>query len=294
MPEQVSEARRPEVVRTVPDLRERVGRWRREGLRVGLVPTLGALHEGHLSLVRLARLEADRVVVSIFLNPTQFGPHEDLAKYPKQEATDLALLAREGVQLAFVPPVEAMYPPGFQTRVIVGEVSRGLCGDHRPGHFEGVATVVGKLLLQCAPDVAVFGEKDYQQLCVIRRLVQDLDIPVEIRGGPTVRDEAGLALSSRNVYLDGEELARARELNRVLFTLAEQARAHPDRVPELLEAGRAELARVCSERIDYLELRAADSLEPLARLDRPARLLAALHIGSTRLIDNVPVEPDRA
>lgn len=291
MAEHLTPGRRPEVVRSVRALRERVGDWRRAGLRVGLVPTLGALHEGHLSLVRLALQASERVVVSIFLNPTQFGPEEDLAKYPKQEASDLALLAREGAHLVFAPPVEEVYRPGFQTRIVVGEVSRGLCGDHRPGHFEGVATVVAKLLLQCGPDLAVFGEKDYQQLCVIRRLVQDLDIPVGIMPGPTVRDEAGLALSSRNAYLSAENLARARELNRVLFSVAGRMQAAPDLVPELLHEARAELARACSDRIDYVELGCAQTLEPLMRLDRDARLLAALHLGATRLIDNVPVDP---
>lgn len=281
----------PRVVRTVEDLRREVRAWRDEGLRSALVPTLGGLHEGHVSLVRIGLRQADRVVVSLFLNPTQFGPQEDLAQYPAREAADLEVLAREGANLAFVPPVAEMYPNGFQTRVTVAGLAEGLCGDHRPGHFEGVATVVTKLLLQAGTDLAVFGEKDYQQLCVVRRLVRDLDIPTTIVAGPTVRDEGGLALSSRNAYLDAADILRARKLNQVLFAAAERLREAPDSVGDVLRNARADLRRTCSEQIDYLELRDEVALAPLERLDRPARLLAALHIGTTRLIDNIRVVP---
>jgi pantoate--beta-alanine ligase len=193
------------IVRTVAELRAQVAGWRKAGQRVGLVPTMGALHEGHLSLVRLAREHAERVVVSVFVNPTQFSPNEDFDAYPRDEAHDAGLLAGVGCDLLFAPGVAEMYPPGFATTVTVAGVSEPLDGTARPGHFVGVATIVSKLLNQCGPDVAVFGEKDYQQLQVIRRLARDLDLPVEIVGGPTARAEDGLALSSRNAYLSAAE-----------------------------------------------------------------------------------------
>src|SRR5512146_326278 len=191
--------------RTVKDLRAQVAKWRQAGENVALVPTMGALHAGHLSLIAVAKAHAKRIVASIFVNPTQFGPKEDFKRYPRDEAGDLAKLAQAGVDLVFIPNAAEMYPPGFSTKVSLPSLTEDLCGAARPNHFEGVATVVTKLLLQCAPDVAVFGEKDYQQLLVIRRLVRDLNIPVEIVGGPIVREEDGLALSSRNVYLSPEQ-----------------------------------------------------------------------------------------
>src|SRR5262245_48206292 len=195
------------IVRTVAELRARVDGWRRDGERVGFVPTMGALHEGHLSLVRLARRHATRAVASVFVNPTQFGPNEDFERYPRNEAQDAGLLAGAGCDLLFAPTVTEMYPQGFGTTVTVAGVSEPLDGAARPGHFAGVATVVTKLLMQCGPDLAVFGEKDFQQLQVIRRLVRDLDIPVEIVGAPTERASDGLALSSRNAYLTPAERA---------------------------------------------------------------------------------------
>lgn len=280
------------VARTVAALRAAVDGWRRDGLTVALVPTMGALHEGHLTLVRTARQRADKVVVSIFVNPTQFGPNEDYARYPRQEDQDARLLAAEGTDLLYAPSVAEMYPPGFATTVTVSGLTEGLCGPVRPGHFQGVATVVTKLLLQARPDVALFGEKDYQQLQVIRRLVRDLDIPVAIEGVPTVRDAHGLALSSRNAYLAPEELAVARQFNRVLFDMAAALRTRP-------EACREEAARACERLrtagftgIDYLEVCDAETLAPLERLDRPARILGAVRLGAARLIDNVPVQPD--
>lgn len=278
----------PPRVATVAALRSAVARWRRAGERIALVPTMGALHAGHLALVAAARARARRVVVSIFVNPTQFNEAEDLATYPRDEAGDLAKLAGARVDLAYTPSVDEMYGEGFATTVTVGGVSEGLCGAHRPGHFAGVATVVTKLFTQCAPDLAVFGEKDYQQLLVVRRLVRDLDLPVEIVAVPTVREADGLALSSRNATLDPDQ----RRIAPALYaTLVETAGA--------IVAG-AEPARACAaaaERlraagftaVDYVELRAAETLAPLSAFRPPARLLAAARIGPVRLIDNVAV-----
>jgi pantoate--beta-alanine ligase len=284
MPENLS------VVRTVADLRARVARWRAAGDKVGLVPTMGALHEGHLSLVEAARRQgANHVVVSVFVNPTQFGPNEDFSKYPRQEAADAAKLATVGADLLYAPDVGEIYPDSFSTTVHVAELTDGLCGPLRPGHFDGVATVVSKLLLQCLPDVAVFGQKDYQQLQVIRRMVRDLNIPVMIEGAATVRDDTGLALSSRNAYLTPEQLAIARQLNRVLFTMAARIATDPNRCQREIEWGLKELRVAGFDKIDYLAVCDAASLKPLEIADRPARVLAAAFIGRTRLIDNVPV-----
>jgi pantoate--beta-alanine ligase len=282
---------RIEIVRNVAGLRAQIQAWRRQGLSVGLVPTMGALHAGHLSLVRQALAKADRVVVSIFVNPTQFGPAEDLSRYPRDEAGDLAKLASAGAHLAFVPEVAEMYPPGFSTWVTVAGLSEGLCAGTRPDHFRGVATVVTKLLNQVRADLAVFGEKDYQQLQVIKRLARDLDIDTVIEGGPTVREPDGLAMSSRNLYLGPEERRTAATLYRVLSDLA---RALADGQPALprLEAARERLLAEGFSAVDYLELRDAETLASLDHLaDRPARLLAAVFLGKVRLIDNVPAGP---
>jgi pantoate--beta-alanine ligase len=278
------------VSRSVADLRSRVADWRRAGESVALVPTMGALHEGHLSLMRLAQAHCRRVVATIFVNPTQFAPHEDFDAYPRLEAIDRARLTAERVDLLYAPPAAEVYPDGFATTITVSGVSEGLCGQFRPQMFPGVATVVAKLLIQAAPDVAVFGEKDYQQLQVIRRLAADLDLPVAIVGGPTVREADGLALSSRNAYLTAEQRAIAPTLNRLLIRAAERLSAG-DVAPPLLAAGRRELEQAGFGKVDYLELRAADGLAPLDRADRPARLLAAAWLGRARLIDNVPVAP---
>lgn len=277
------------VTHRVAELRARVAAWRKDGLRVALVPTMGALHQGHLALVRRALELADRVVVSVFVNPIQFGPNEDFDAYPRTLDADRALLATVGASLAFAPSVAEMYPEGFSTAVTVSGVSEGLCGGSRPGHFSGVATVVTKLLLQTLPDVACFGEKDYQQVQVIRRFVRDLDIPVEIVGVPTVREADGLARSSRNAYLTPEERAAAPNLHRTLQDTAAAIRAG-SAVDAALEAGKRALLAAGFAAVDYLELRAAEGLAPLAALDRPARLLVAARLGKTRLIDNIPVE----
>ena len=276
--------------RSVAALRKAVAGWRAEGRRIGLVPTMGAIHAGHLALVAAARSTCDRVVASLFVNPTQFGPSEDFAAYPRDEAADLAAFSRAAADLVFLPTVEAMYPVGFATAVQVGGVSEGMEAAYRPGHFAGVATVVAKLLLQCLPDAAYFGEKDYQQLAVIRRLARDLDIPVRIEGVATVREPDGLALSSRNVYLSADERRTAPLLYRILCDTAAGLATQPQGVAAALDGGLAAL-RIAGFVPDYLELRDADDLEPLAALDRPARLLAAARLGRTRLLDNLPVMP---
>lgn len=280
----------PQIARTVADLRAQVGAWRANRERVGFVPTMGALHEGHLSLVRLARERAERVVVSIFVNPTQFGPNEDFATYPRDEARDAELLAAIGCDLLYAPGVAEMYPPGFATTVTVAGVSEPLDGAARPGHFAGVATVVAKLLLQCGPEVAVFGEKDYQQLQVIQRLVRDLDIPTTILGGPTARAEDGLALSSRNAYLSSEERRIAAELNRALAAASEALRAG-GQVAEVEREAVERLVRAGFNPVEYVEVRGADDLARLGPgpVQGPARVLAAARLGRTRLIDNMAV-----
>ncbi|GAA0573712.1 pantoate--beta-alanine ligase [Caenispirillum bisanense] len=276
-----------DTVTTVADLRARVAAWRAEGLRVALVPTMGALHEGHLSLVRRAKMLADRVVVSIFVNPTQFGPNEDFARYPRQLEQDRFKLGMAGTHLVYAPTVEEMYPQGFATRVVVSGVSAGLCGDARPGHFEGVATVVCKLLNQGQPDVAVFGEKDWQQLMVIRRLARDLDLPVRIEGAPVVREMDGLAMSSRNAYLSDGERSIANYLYKTLKQIADDLDAGKD-AGHACAWGISELGRLGFGPVDYLEVRDAETLEPVEGIvGRPVRVLCAVFLGRTRLIDNV-------
>lgn len=276
------------IVRTVADLRAQVSAWRQAGLRVGFVPTMGALHEGHLSLVRLARTRADRVVASVFVNPTQFGPNEDFDAYPRDEARDAGLLESAGCHLLYAPSVAEMYPSGASTTVTVAGVSEPLDGQARPGHFAGVATVVTKLLNQCAPDVAVFGEKDFQQLAVIRRLVRDLDLPVEIVGGPTARADDGLALSSRNAYLSESERPVAARLNMALREVLAKVRGG-ESVAAAEEAAVAALLAAGFRKVDYVEARVPETLERLGPgpASGPVRVLGAAHLGRTRLIDNL-------
>jgi pantoate--beta-alanine ligase len=281
------------ILRSVAALREQVAHWRKAGLRVAFVPTMGALHDGHLSLVKAGLAEADRVLVSIFVNPTQFGPNEDFAAYPRTEQADVAKLEQAGAQAVYAPSVEEMYPAGASTTVHVGGVSEGLCGTFRPGHFDGVATVVSKLLNQAQPDVALFGEKDFQQLQVIRRLVRDLDIPVIIRGVATLREADGLAMSSRNAYLSPAEREAAPALHRTLTNAATQLQSGAEAGP-VLKAGIEAILQAGFGSVDYLELRSAEDLSSLDRLDRPARLIVAARLGRARLIDNIPVNPDAA
>jgi pantoate--beta-alanine ligase len=277
------------IVRTVADLRAHVAGWRRQGLRIGLVPTMGALHDGHLTLVRHARTRADRVVASVFVNPTQFGPNEDFSLYPRDETGDAAKLAAAGCDLLFAPDASMMYPPGFSTAIDVGPVTRRWEGACRPGHFQGVATVVAKLLLQAGPDVACFGEKDYQQLCLIRQLVRDLDIPVAIDGVPTVREADGLALSSRNAYLTADQRQVAGQLNHVMREVIARLLAGAD-VAQSVAAGEAALLGLGFAAIDYLAVVDAATLEPLGALSgRSARLICTARLGGVRLLDNMPV-----
>ncbi len=278
-----------QIIRDVKSLREAVSALKAGDKKIALVPTMGALHEGHMSLVRRARECADHVVASIFVNPTQFGPNEDLAAYPRQEAQDAALLEGEGTAIVWAPTVAEMYPAGFVTSISVGGVSGPLEGAHRPGHFDGVATVVCKLFQQVQPHVALFGEKDYQQLAVIRRMVIDLNLPVEIIGVATARAEDGLALSSRNAYLSVEERRQAGELPNAMRA-AVAALAAGEEPEAVLAQARARLAAAGFGPIDYVALADAASLEPVRTLASPARLLVAARLGKTRLIDNFAVD----
>ena len=275
-----------QTVRQLPDLREAISAFREAGERVALVPTMGALHDGHMALVEAAKRAGTRVVVSIFVNPMQFGPNEDLAQYPRREQADSRMLASAGIDLLWMPPVEVMYPEGFASTVSVSGVSEVLDGAHRPGHFDGVATVVTKLFNQVQPQVALFGEKDWQQLAVIRRMVRDLDLPIEIIGVPTQREDDGLALSSRNAYLMPEDRARAVALPRALGA-AERAISEGGDPQAALAQARETLTAAGFE-IDYVALADAETLGEPAQ-GRPLRLLAAARIGGTRLIDNIPV-----
>ena len=278
------------IVRTPAALRARVAEVRSGGARVALTPTMGALHAGHLSLIEIGRKRADFVVASVFVNPTQFAPGEDFASYPRDESGDAALLKGAGCDLVYAPAAEAIYPPGFATTVSVAGVSAPLEGAARPSHFTGVATVVAKLLIQAAPDVAVFGEKDYQQLQVIRRLAVDLDLPTEIVGAPIVRDPDCLALSSRNAYLTPAERAAAPALQRALVAAARALSAGAE-VAVAEAEGRAAIEQAGFDRVDYFETRDPSDLERLGPgpLSGQARLLAAASIGRARLIDNVAV-----
>jgi pantoate--beta-alanine ligase len=278
-----------ETVRTVAELRAAVADWRDEGMSVGLIPTMGALHEGHLALARTAKDECDRAVASIFVNPTQFGPSEDLERYPRREAEDAAALAKLGVELIFAPAVDEMYPEGFVTTVNVAGLAERLEGAHRPGHFAGVTTVVSKLLIQARADRAYFGEKDYQQLRVVTRMARDLDIATQIVGVPTVREPDGLALSSRNEYLSAKQRTVAPALNRALVETAAAVAAGAEADTAAAEA-EASLIRAGFDAVDYVAVADAETLEPIETMaGRPARVLAAAFLGKTRLIDNVPV-----
>lgn len=278
----------PDVVRRVADLRARVVLWRKAGERVGLVPTMGSLHEGHLTLVRAAKKDGTRAVATLFVNPTQFGPNEDLAAYPRDESADRRLLGEARADLLFAPDVGEMYPQGFATTITVARLTEHLCGPHRPGHFAGVATVVCKLLNQAGADRAYFGEKDFQQLQVIRRMARDLDIATEIVGVPTVRDSDGLALSSRNRYLSPAERSQAAAFPRLLREAA-AALADGREAAAELEKVREGLTAAGFRKIDYVTLADSEALQPLARAARPSRLVAAVWLGRTRLIDNWPV-----
>ncbi len=275
-------------VTTIRDLRESIKGWRQTGETVGLVPTMGGLHAGHLALVHHSRAKTMRTCATLFVNPKQFGPNEDLDRYPRNEAEDVAKLEAEGCDLLFQPSGEEVYPPGHATQVQVGELGNILEGEFRPGFFTGVVTVVTKLLLQALPDIAVFGEKDYQQLLVIRRMTRDLDIPVRIEAVPTVREADGLALASRNAYLTEKERKIAPALHGTLSQVAENVGRGADAL-EQGEWGREQLERAGFEKVDYLIVRGAETLEEVTGASRPARVLAAAWLGRARLIDNVAV-----
>ena len=280
-----------EILNTVMDLRTHVATHRLQNKWIALVPTMGALHEGHLSLIEAAQQKADKVIVSIFVNPKQFGPNEDFDRYPRTWEEDCKMLEAQGVSGVYAPAVGEMYPDGFATSVSVSRLSEGLCGAKRPGHFDGVATVVSKLFMQALPDYAFFGEKDYQQLCVLRQMTLDLNIPVEVIGAPIKRDEHGLALSSRNKYLLDKERDIARQLNKILFALAPRLTKKDADVKALLKEGGTQILEAGFDKVDYLELRAENTLEPVSDVTSPARLLCAAFLGKTRLLDNVPVLP---
>lgn len=272
---------------TIADAQAFCGRLRQEGKRLGFVPTMGALHEGHLALVRAARRRCDSVAVSIFVNPLQFGPNEDFAKYPRSLEHDRQLLEAENVDVLFTPSVEEMYPAGASTIVHVEGLSERLCGKSRPGHFRGVTTVVAKLFHVVQPHIAFFGQKDAAQVAILRKMVRDLDFPLEIAVEPTVREKDGLALSSRNAYLDPQQRKHALVLYRALMrvqTLVDQGEA---RASNLVEAGRSVMAEEPEVRLDYLEIVNSDTLEPVEDVSRGALVAVAAYLGSTRLIDNV-------
>jgi pantoate--beta-alanine ligase len=278
----------PKVVRTIAALRQEMGEWRRQGLTSAVVPTMGSLHEGHLALVAEGRKRAERVVVTIFVNPRQFGANEDLTRYPRNEEGDLAKLAEAGVDLVFAPRTGEIYPEGFTTTITLGGPAKaGLEDKFRPHFFDGVATVVAKLFIETGSDFAIFGEKDYQQLLTVKRMAKDLDLPITVVAVPTVREESGLALSSRNQYLSRSERNQASAIYRVLVAAAEKIRAG-ERPSRVTAAARRSLTTL-GFRIDYVAFRHAETLAPLESPQEPARMLAAAWLGTTRLIDNVPV-----
>jgi len=276
---------------TIHDMRSASRPVRQRGQRLGFVPTMGALHEGHLSLVRTARASSDVVAASIFVNPTQFGPNEDLAKYPRSFERDCEMLEREGVDLVFAPSVEEMYPAGAVTWVTVEELSGKLDGRSRPGHFRGVTTVVAKLLHIVEPDRAFFGQKDAAQVAIIRRMVRDLNLPVEIVVCPIVREPDGLAMSSRNAYLDPAQRKQALVLHRSLMRVQQMAEAGDHVVSKLITAGRETAAEENSVRLDYFEIVDPDTLDPANDLSRGALVAVAAYVGTTRLIDNLLLQP---
>ncbi len=280
-----------EIVRDPAAMRARAEDLRRDGRRIAVVPTMGALHEGHLALLRAARARADIVILTIFVNPTQFGPNEDLAKYPRDEAGDIAKARACGIDLAFCPDAAAMYPPGAQTFIEVRELQKPMCGASRPGHFAGVATVVTKLFHITKPHLAVFGEKDFQQLAIIRRMVRDLDFGIEILGVPIVREADGLALSSRNAYLSAEQRRAALSLSKGLAAAEAAFSAGERDAAALVAAARAPIDAEPIMRIDYLELRDADELTPVDTVTRRAVMAVAAFAGTTRLIDNRVLVP---
>ena len=277
-----------DIVRTVAEMRSHVSMWRRKGLSVALVPTMGSLHAGHLSLMKVGKERSDRVIATIFVNPLQFAPNEDFETYPRREDSDIQKLVEEDIDLLFAPDVNEMYRPDATTTINVGGLTDCLCALSRPGFFDGVATVVTKLLLQALPDIAIFGEKDYQQLLVIKRLATDLDIPVEIIGAPTIREEDGLALSSRNVYLDTKSRSIAPSMYNILNQYASDISNGND-IKKSLQLAKQNMQKSGFEKIEYLDLRSSQTLQACNDIKKPSRLFAAAWLGSTRLIDNLAI-----
>lgn len=279
----------PHVFNDISSLRAYRNKLTKQGKILAFVPTMGALHDGHLSLMKLGQKEADHVIASIFVNPTQFGPNEDFSRYPRTWDADLAKLASIGVDAVFAPDVPTMYPGETKTTVHVDGLTEGLCGPIRPGHFDGVATVVSKLFNLVQPDLAIFGEKDFQQLQVIRKMTKDLNMPVHIIGAPTVRDENGLAMSSRNAYLTSDEYKTAISLNKIIFATAARFRAG-EAAETLIKQASADILRAGFASLDYLEICDAETLQPIqAWHQKDARVIVAARLGKTRLIDNVAV-----
>jgi pantoate--beta-alanine ligase len=276
---------------TITETRAECRGVRANGKRLGLVPTMGALHEGHLSLVRAAKAQSDTVAVSLFVNPTQFGPTEDLAKYPRPFERDRELLEKEGVAILFAPSVDEMYPKGEITRVVVEGLSEKLDGRSRPGHFRGVTTVVSKLFHIVEPDFAFFGQKDAAQSAIIRRLVRDLNFPVEIVICPIIREPDGLAMSSRNAFLNSEERQRALTIHRLLNLVEEKFRAGEKRAASLIATSHAVFAKEPQVRLDYFEIVHPDTLDPVEQIEQPVLAAVAAYVGATRLIDNVILNP---
>lgn len=282
------------VIRAKKELRTQIKAWHMKGLKVGMVPTMGALHHGHLSLIKEIQKHVDKVVVSIFVNPKQFGPNEDFDKYPRQETTDIKKLAEVHTDLLYAPSAKEIYPEGFLTNVKVTKITEGLCASKRPGHFDGVTTVVTKLLLQCLPDVALFGEKDFQQYTVLKQLADDLDIPTEVMCGKLIRDEDGLATSSRNVYLTPDERQIALEIPRTLRRIVNDIEGNICSIEESLNRGIEHLLKSGFKEIQYLEIRKSRNLEPVTDvITEPSRVLVAAVVGGVRLIDNMPIQKPR-
>lgn len=278
-----------EVVRTIAELRQHTSRWRIAGQTIGLIPTMGALHDGHLSLIKLAQEKCDRVIATIFVNPRQFLPNEDFEEYPRNEESDIEKLIAMGVDLLFAPKAPEMYQPDASTTVVISKLTDCLCATSRPGFFDGVGTVVTKLLIQALPDLAIFGEKDYQQLLVIKRLTRDLDIPAEIVGAPTIREADGLAVSSRNVFLSKANRETASKVFEILKKTA-TAIAQGNDVLVACEEARSELMLAGFSEIDYFEARHSETLELIQSFENSGRLFAAVWLGSTRLIDNLEIK----
>jgi len=285
---------KPRVVKTVSRMQAISRAAKRAGKKIACVPTMGYLHDGHLALVRAAKKLGDIVVATIFVNPTQFGPKEDLARYPRDFRGDMAKLASAGTDYVYYPAASEMYPENYQTYINVEKASRGLCAAFRPGHFRGVATVVAKLFNIVQPDAAVFGNKDFQQLKVIAQMVKDLNFPIRIVGLETVREKDGLAMSSRNAYLSGEDRRNAPSLSRALFAARKMVGQGERNAAKLIKKARAVIRAVGSPRIEYIEVRDCETLEPVSRIEKPCQMLLAVWQGKTRLIDNIRLNPKRS